>query len=82
MSKSAVMGEPVHRAFEAPKNVEIRRFGGKRHGRGGKSSLAVESGACKDGAGQEVSDWFQSNSCTTDNVETAASAVWRSKARD
>ena len=64
MREAAMMGEVVNRAFESPEDIEIRRLCGERHGRRGKCSFAIESGAGENCAGQEMGDGFQENFVT------------------
>jgi hypothetical protein len=59
VGKTAVVRESIDWPFEAPEDIEIRSFGGERHGRSRQRSLAIESGAPEHSAGQKVSDGFQ-----------------------
>ena len=59
MRETSMMREAVHRPFESPKHVKIRRLDGERHGRGGQRGSAIESGPGEYSPGQEVGDRFQ-----------------------
>ena len=60
MRKSTVMREAKDPPIELPKYVQIRRLGGQRHCRGRQRSLAIQSSPTQAGAGQKVSNGFQS----------------------
>jgi len=59
MREAAMVSELIDRSFESGQDIEIRRFGGERHGRRGERGLAVESCPRQNGSGQEVCEWFQ-----------------------
>ncbi len=64
MREAAMVSESEDRAFKSRQYVEIRRFGRQRHGRGGKSGLAIKSSAGKACASQKVGDGFQTKVLT------------------
>ena len=55
---AAVMLESGDRPTEAPQDVEIGGFSGKRHGECGVGGLAIEAGTGETGSGKEVGDRF------------------------
>ena len=59
-----MMREAIYRTLETPKNIEIRSFGGERHGCRRECCLAIEPGAGENAAGQEMSNGLQGNFVT------------------
>ena len=58
VGNAAVVLEGGERAAEAPEGVDIGQLGGDDHGEGGVGGPAIEAGAGKDGAGEEVGYGF------------------------
>ncbi len=58
VGEAAMMLKGDQRPAEAPRDVEVRRFGGQGHGQRGICGLAVEAGAAQACAGEEVGDGF------------------------
>src|SRR5947207_854687 len=61
MCEAAMMRKAVDRPLKFRKHVEVRCFGGQRHGGGCERGLAIESSSRENSARQEMSDRFQTD---------------------
>ena len=75
MREAAVMLESKDRAFESSEDVEIRRLGCQRHGRGGERGPAVEPGARQAGSGQEMGERLHLNLVTQGSYQGMPSGM-------
>lgn len=60
MGETAMMGEAENRAADLADDIQVGGFCGQREGRSGQRRLAIQPRSPEAGAGQKVSDWFQS----------------------
>ena len=71
MREAAMMGKSENRAMNATDDVEIRGFGGERHGGGSQRGLAIESGSAERRAEKKMGNGFH------EAIESLADCVGR-----